>query len=166
MSNYELAQLNIGVIKGPMDSPVMAEFAANLERINAMAEDAAGFVWRLQTDDGDATGIRPFDNDNTLVNMSVWHDIESLSAYVYRSGHVEIMRRRREWFERMDQAFLVLWWVPKGQRPSITEAIEKLELLRTMGPTAEAFSFRQPFPAPDAAQADHRAAFLDTCPAT
>src|SRR5271167_802999 len=106
MSTHELAQLNIGVIKGAMDSPVMAEFAANLERVNALADSSPGFIWRLQTEDGDATALRPFENDRTLVNMSVWRDIESLSAYVYKSGHVEIMRRRREWFERMDQAFL------------------------------------------------------------
>jgi hypothetical protein len=166
MSTYELAQLNIGVIKGPMDSPVMAEFAANLERINAMAESAAGFVWRLQTDDGDATAIRPFENDNMLINMSVWQDIESLSAYVYKSGHVEIMRRRREWFERMEQAFLVLWWMPKGHRPSVSEAIEKLELLRAKGPTPDAFTFREPFPSPGAGLNDPGPAFLDACPAT
>jgi hypothetical protein len=166
MSTYELAQLNIGVIKSPMDSPVMAEFAANLERINAMAESAAGFVWRLQTDDGDATAIRPFDNDNMLINMSVWQVIESLSAYVYKSAHVEIMRRRREWFERMEQAFLVLWWMPKGHRPSVSEAIEKLELLRAKGPTADAFTFREPFPSPGAGLNDPGPAFLDACPAT
>jgi Domain of unknown function (DUF3291) len=166
MSTHELAQLNIGIIKGPMDSPVMADFAANLERINAMADSAPGFVWRLQTEDGDATAIRPFEDEKLLVNMSVWRDIDSLSAYVYRSGHVEIMRRRREWFERMEQAFLVLWWVPKGHRPNIAEAIEKLELLRAKGATAEAFTFRQPFPSPGAGLSDPAPAFLDTCPAT
>jgi hypothetical protein len=165
MPTYELAQLNIGVIKGPMDSPVMTEFAANLERINALAENSPGFVWRLQTEEGDATALRPFEDDRTLVNMSVWRDIESLSAYVYRSGHVEIMRRRREWFERMEQAFLVLWWVPKGHRPTVAEAIAKLQALRSVGPTAEAFSFRQPFASPDARKHDP-GAFLDTCPAT
>jgi hypothetical protein len=166
MSTHELAQLNIGIIKGPMDSPVMAEFAANLDRINAMAESAPGFVWRLQTEDGDATAIRPFEDENVLVNMSVWRDIASLSAYVYKSGHVEIMRRRREWFERMDQAFLVLWWVPQGHRPSVSEAIEKLELLRARGPTAAAFTFRQPFPSPGAGLDDPGPAFLGSCLAT
>jgi Domain of unknown function (DUF3291) len=165
MSTYELAQLNIGVIRGPMDSPVMAEFAANLERINALAESSPGFVWRLQTEDGDATALRPFEDDRTLVNMSVWQDIESLSAYVYKSGHVEIMRRRREWFERTDQAFLVLWWVPKGHRPTVAEAIAKLRVLRSVGPVAAAFTFRQPFASPDAGQNDP-GAFLDSCPAT
>jgi hypothetical protein len=98
--------------------------------------------------------------------MSVWRDIESLSAYVYKSGHVEIMRRRREWFERMDQAFLVLWWIPRGHRPTVSEAIERLEMLRAKGPTAAAFTFRQPFAAPDVIPRDPFPAFTDTCPAT
>jgi hypothetical protein len=112
MSAYELAQLNIGIIRGPM----------------------------------------------------VWGDLESLSRYVYHSDHVQIMRRRREWFEKMGEAFLVLWWVPKGHRPSIEEAKARLEVLRRKGPSAEAFTFRQPFPPPDAPQAAPRA-FGDECPA-
>jgi Domain of unknown function (DUF3291) len=166
MSGYELAQLNIGIIRGPMDSPVMAEFAANLQRINALAEAAPGFVWRLQTEAGDATAIRPFENENMLLNMSVWRDIESLNRYVYRSAHVEIMRRRKEWFERIPEAFLVLWWVPTGHRPSVTEAVTKLELLRSKGPTPEAFTFRQAFAAPDSLQTGPSATFGDECPAT
>lgn len=165
MSACELAQLNIGIIKGPMDSPVMAEFAANLERINALAERSPGFVWRLQTDAGNATAIRPFEDENMLVNMSVWRDVESLNKYVYNSAHVELMRRRREWFERMNEAFLVLWWVPKGHRPSIAEAIAKLELLRAKGPSPEAFTFRQAFAPPDAAQTQPPVSFGDECPA-
>jgi hypothetical protein len=148
MSAYELAQLNIGIIKAPMDSPVMAGFASNLDRINALAEATPGFIWRLQTDEGDATSIRPFDNESMLVNMSIWRDVESLNQYVYNSAHVEMMRKRREWFERMSDALLVLWWVPSGHRPNVTEAIARLELLRTKGPTPEAFTFRNPFPPP------------------
>src|SRR6202795_2051619 len=142
MSAYNLAQLNIGVIKAPMDSPIMADFAANLERINALAEHSRGFVWRLQTEEGDATAIRPFENENMLVNMSVWRDVESLNKYVYSSAHVEIMRRRKEWFERMREAFLVLWWVPTGHRPTVAEAGCKLEVLVTRGPSRGAFTFR------------------------
>lgn len=166
MSAYELAQLNIGIIKGAMDSPVMADFAGNLGRINALADRSPGFVWRLQTEEGDATAIRPFDNDNMLVNMSVWRDLESLHKYVYSSAHVDVMRRRREWFERMPEAFLVLWWVPRDHRPSVAEAIAKLEALRAKGPTPDAFTFRQPFPAPDAADAQPSIPFGDKCPAT
>ena len=166
MSVYELAQLNIGLIKGPMDSPIMADFAANLERINALAERSPGFVWRLQSAEGDATAIRPFENENMLINMSVWRDVESLSKYVYSSAHVELMRRRRGWFERMADAFLVLWWVPKDHRPSIAEAVARLELLRANGPSAEAFTFRQAFSPPDAPQTVRPVAFGDECPAT
>ena len=151
MSAYQLAQLNVGIIRGAMDSPVMAEFAANLARINALADRAPGFVWRLQTEAGDATAIRPFEDPNLLLNMSVWRDLESLTQYVYHSAHLELMRRRREWFERMTQAYLVLWWVPAGHRPGIEEAIERLERLRSRGPGAAAFTFRAAFAAPDAA---------------
>jgi Domain of unknown function (DUF3291) len=167
MSAFELAQLNIGVIRGAMDSPVMADFAANLERINALAEATPGFVWRLQTDEGDATAIRPFDDENMLVNMSVWRDVAALNGYVYQSAHVELMRRRREWFERMDEAFLVLWWVPVGHRPGVDEALARLARLREHGPTPEAFTFRRAFPAPDApAAARAPVSFDDVCPAT
>ena len=166
MSAYNLAQLNIGVIKGPMDSPVMAEFKANLDRINALAEQTPGFVWRLQTEQGDATAIRPFDDANLLVNMSVWQDVAALNRYVYHSAHVEIMRRRREWFERMEQAFLVLWWVPQGHVPTVAEAVAKLEKLRQVGPSAEAFTFRHAFPPPDAANEQRvDQGFVDECPA-
>jgi Domain of unknown function (DUF3291) len=165
MSDFELAQLNIGVIKGPIDGPVMAEFVANLEPINALAERTPGFVWRLQTEEGNATAIRPYPEDeNMAVNMSVWKDVDSLRLFVFQSAHVAIMRRRREWFEKMDEAFLVLWWVPKGHKPTIEEAKARLETLRRKGPTAEAFSFRQAYPPPDAPQAAP-AEFGDECPA-
>jgi hypothetical protein len=165
VSVYELAQLNIGIIKGPMGSPIMADFAANLERINALADRSPGFVWRLQGAEGDATAIRPFANEKMLVNMSVWRDLESLSRYVYNSAHVEIMRRRREWFERMAEAFLVLWWVPTDHRPSVAEAVARLEVLRGKGPTAEAFTFRRAFPPPDAPQTVPPVVFGNECPA-
>jgi hypothetical protein len=165
MSSYELAQLNVGIIKGPMDSAVMAQFAANLERINALAEISPGFMWRLQTEQGDATALRPFDNDMMLVNMSVWRDVESLRAYVYSSAHTDIMRRRREWFERMSEAYLVLWWVPRGHRPPLSEALARLEALRRHGPHAQAFGFRQAFPPPDAPPATGPQSFPDECPA-
>ena len=165
MSGFQLAQMNIGIIRGAMDSPVMADFAANLERINALAQRSPGFVWRLQTEEGDATAIRPFEDERLLVNMSVWRDVESLSAYVYRSEHVDLMRRRREWFEPMTAAFLVLWWVPVGHRPSVAEGIAKLEALKADGPTAHAFTFRGAFPPPDALGGKPAIAIADECPA-
>ena len=166
MSAYELAQLNIGIVRGPIESPVMAEFAANLERINALADASPGFRWRLQTEEGDATAIRPFENENTLVNMSVWQDIEHLRQFVYRSAHAEFLRRRREWFERMSEAYLVLWWVPRGHRPTLSEAIARLQTLRSKGPSAEAFTPRTTFPPPDAPAGEESRTFADECPAT
>jgi hypothetical protein len=150
MPAFELAQLNIAVMKAPLESPSMADFVANLDRINALAEQAPGFIWRLQTGEGDATALRPL-GETTLVNLSVWKDAASLDAYVYRSAHAQIMRRRKEWFESMAQAYLVLWWVPAGYRPAIDEALERLELLREHGPTARAFTLRQPFASPGSA---------------
>ena len=148
MPAWQLAQLNVGIIRGPMDSPVMAEFAANLDRINALADAAPGFIWRLQTEEGNATAIRPFENENLLLNMSVWTDLESLKQYVYKSAHVEYLRRRKEWFEPMTEAILVLWWVPKAHRPAIDEAVARLERLRQRGPTPEAFTFKQAYEPP------------------
>jgi hypothetical protein len=163
MSQYELAQLNIAVMKEPLDSPRMADFVANLDRINALAESSPGFVWRLKTEEGDATALRPLDDD-TLVNMSVWQDVAALNHYVYKTAHVEIMRRRKEWFDRMSEAHMVLWWVPQGHRPSVVQAIERLQLLRTQGPSADAFTFRHAFPPPDTQAAT--ISFSDECPAT
>lgn len=164
MSAYDLAQLNIAIMKEPLESPGMADFVANLDRINKLAEGSPGFVWRLQTEEGDATAMRPI-GENTLVNMSVWRDVESLNKYVYGSAHVEIMRRRKEWFERMREAYVVLWWVRKGHRPTVPEAIAKLDLLRAKSPTEEAFTFRHAFLPPDAPEPSAPFEFGNECPA-
>ena len=148
MPIYELAQLNIAQMVAPLESPEMAEFVDNLERINALAERSPGYVWRLQTENGDATALRPF-GDDRLVNMSVWANIESLQNFVYKSAHVEIMRRRREWFSKIREAYTVLWWVPAGHIPTIAEARQKLDRLRIDGPGTEAFTFSKAYPAPD-----------------
>ena len=147
MAEYQLAQLNVAEMRTPLESPEMAEFVANLDRINALAEASPGFVWRLQDEDGNATNFRPF-GDNILVNISTWDDIESLDQFVFNSAHTEIMKRRREWFQRMADIYLVLWWVPVGHQPSEAEAGEKLAHIRANGPTAAAFSFRERFPKP------------------
>ena len=147
MSSYQLAQLNIARLVAPIDSPVLADFVANLDRIDALADRSLGFVWRFQTKDGDASAIRHFGED-MLVNMSVWENVEALNCYVYESAHIEIMRRRKEWFELMDEVYLVLWWVPERHRPSLPEAEAKLGLLRENGPSPEAFTFAKPFQAP------------------
>ncbi|MBV7330008.1 DUF3291 domain-containing protein [Chloroflexi bacterium TSY] len=164
MTSYQLAQLNIAQLKYAINSPEMSDFVNNLDRINALADSAPGFVWRLQTEDGDATSIRFFGSD-TLVNMSIWEDVASLHDYVYRTAHAEIMSRRKEWFERMEEAYTVLWWIPKGKIPSLNEAKERLEKLRLLGPTIEAFTFKKVFPPPDMQKVVPTEEFDDLCPA-
>jgi hypothetical protein len=164
MSKYQLAQLNIGVPNGPIDSAVMADFVAQLEEINALAERSPGFVWRLKDDANNATAFRPYDDD-TLMNMSVWEDPVALRNYVYRSAHSAVMKRRREWFQHMKAAYLVLWWVPNGHRPTIEEAVSRLEILRTRGACEMAFTFGKLFPAPDAAPDTSLGDISEPCPA-
>jgi len=142
---YHLAQINIGRVLAPIDSPQLADFVANLEPINALADGSSGFVWRLQTEDGDATAVRPFDDDQIMINMSVWESVEALGAFVFRSGHTAVMKRRREWFEKSAEAYVCLWWVPAGHVPTVEEAKERLEYLRQHGPTAHAFTFKALF---------------------
>lgn len=164
MPTYVLAQLNIARLLAPLESPLLADFVANLARVNALAEASPGYLWRLQTEDGDATALRPFGED-MLVNLSVWQDVAALHRFVYQSAHVDIMRRRREWFSRMDEAFTVLWWIPSHHRPDLTEAAARLALLRRCGPSPEAFSFRAAFPPPDASPEAAVGDYPATCPA-
>ena len=135
-----------------------------LDEINALAERSPGFVWRLKTEDGDATAIRPYDDDRVMINMSVWADFDSLRSYVFRSAHAEVMRRRREWFERFQGIYLALWWVPAGHHPTVAEAVSRLAHLEAHGPTAHAFSFQQPFDPEGRPLSLDRAD--DACPAT
>ena len=144
---FQLAQINIALPLYPLDAPEIAGFVARLADVNALADASPGFVWRLQTDDGDATAVRGFGDDRIIVNLSVWESIEALHAFVYRSAHVEVMRRRRSWFEQMRMA-TALWWVPTGHRPDLREAEERLALLREHGPTPRAFTFARHFPRP------------------
>jgi len=132
-------------MKFPMDDPAMADFVARLDAINALADRAAGFVWRLQTDEGDATAIDHFGADK-LVNMSVWQDLDSLHHYVFRSAHNQVMALRKQWFERMGEVYSVLWWVEAGHIPTLQEAGTRLDHLRQHGASAFAFSFKQSFP--------------------
>ncbi|MFB7618462.1 DUF3291 domain-containing protein [Kitasatospora sp. NPDC056181] len=148
MTSYELAQVNISRMLEPVDSPLLADFVAALGRVNALADEADGFVWRLKEDGGYATGFRIFDDEWLLVNLSVWRDPKALDAYVYHPEHRAVMRRRREWFARPTEAMTVLWWVPAGHRPTPQEAQQKLTLLRAEGPTPEAFTMRTLFEPP------------------
>ncbi len=161
-----LAQINIGRMVAPLSDPQMAGFVEKLDEVNALADNSKGFIWRLQSSDGNATDIQAYDDEMILVNMSVWASLEDLSQYVYamESEHRHVMKQRRRWFERFDGPFMVLWWIPEGHIPTVEEAKERLEYLRTHGETEYAFSFKKPFPAPDA-QDESLPRILDECPA-
>ena len=151
-------------MKAPLESPVMAGFVARLDEINALADHSPGFVWRLQTGEGNATYLRPYDDDRILFNLSVWESIEHLRAYVYRSAHTEVLRNRHEWFTKFDGAYLALWWVPADHRPSVDEAKKRLAHLAEHGPTPFAFNFTVTVPPdPVAVQAIDWSAF-EPCP--
>ncbi|HXU02181.1 MAG TPA: DUF3291 domain-containing protein [Polyangia bacterium] len=153
MAAYDLAQVNIMRLRAPLDSPELAPFVAALDPVNALAEQAPGFVWRLKAADGNSTSLRIFEDDSLIVNMSTWRSLEALTDYAYRSAHVDIMRRRREFAVPIAEAYIALWWVPRGHQPTIAEAEARLRHLRAHGPTAHAFGVRTPFPAPNATAA-------------
>ncbi|MFI6879632.1 DUF3291 domain-containing protein [Streptomyces sp. NPDC050400] len=148
MTTHELAQVNIGRLRAPLDAPGMKDFTNNLEPVNAVADAADGFVWRLQDDTGDATDFRIYGDAWLMVNMSVWRDTNALTAFMYQGTHRELLARRREFFERISEAVTALWWVPAGHRPTIEEAEERLTLLRENGPTERAFTLGRSFSPP------------------
>jgi hypothetical protein len=149
MSRYQIAQVNIGRIRAELDDPIMAGFVNRLAEINALADSSAGFVWRFQTDEGNATYLRPYSDERTLLNMSVWETVEALRHYVFKTAHVEMVRKRQAWFERFSGAYSALWWVPAGHIPGIDEAKKRIAHLDAHGPTQFAFTFNQVF-SPDA----------------
>jgi len=158
-----LAQLNVGKLLAPIDDPMIDDFRENLDRINALAERSPGYIWRLQDDNGNATNINVFGDDREIINLSVWDSVEALAEFTYRSGHVEFLRRRREFFEVPTQAIFCLWWIPEGTLPSIEDALSRLEHLRAHGPTPVAFTFRERF-GPEAVDVEI-GSDLDRCPA-
>jgi hypothetical protein len=158
--DYVLAQVNIGRLLAPIDSPLIADFVAALDPVNAVADAAPGFVWRMETEDGNALAVRGFEQDGVgsgggiLINMSVWESVEALAAYVYGDAHLAVLRRRREWYERMRDAYAALWWIPRGHIPTVTEAEDRVGHVRAHGPTPYAFSLRQHFPPPGTGTGD------------
>ena len=141
-ADVQIAQCNIARLRAPLDSPEIADFVGALEPMNRLAEESPGFVWRLQTEAGDATAISAFDDEALIINLTVWETIEALSEFTYRSAHRDVLRRRGEWFETAVNASLVLWWIARGTTPSVEDAQARLALLRRDGPTADAFTFR------------------------
>jgi Domain of unknown function (DUF3291) len=169
---FQLAQVNVARLAAPLDDPALAEFVAALDPVNAVAEQAPGFVWRLQTEAGNSTAIQAFTWDTAgsagvIVNMSVWTDIEHLAAFVFGEAHRQVMRRRRDWFHRMREAHLACWWVAAGHRPGTDEAEDRVRYLRAHGPTPHAFTLRSSYPPPGDGESDQmftgRAGWL--CPA-
>ena len=144
-NKYHIAQVNIARMLYPIDAPEMVDFVNNLDPINALADAAPGFVWRLQTDEGNATSLQPYADDMLILNMSVWEDIESLKEYTFKSAHVEFVRRRKEWFELFKGSYTALWWIPAGHIPTMEEAKERLAHLEEHGETAVAFTFKKSF---------------------
>jgi len=148
MRDYHIAQINIARMLAPLTDPIMAEFVGQLAPINALADQSPGFVWRLQSESGDATSIRAYDDVFIIVNLTVWESVDALREYVYKSAHYDVLRERKRWFEKFDGAYYALWWVPAGHYPSTQEAKERLDHLRDHGDTAYAFSFKHVFPKP------------------
>lgn len=148
MPAYHIAQMNVATFLYDPDDPRLAGFMEALDPINALADDSPGFVWRLQSDSGNATDIQTTDDPRFLVNMSVWESVEALFDFVYRTAHTKVMARRREWAERPVEAHQVLWWVPAGHVPTVEEGLARLARLRREGPSAAAFTFKATFPPP------------------
>jgi hypothetical protein len=146
---FHLAQINIGRLVAPVDDPKIAEFVAQLEPINAVADKAPGFVWRLKTESGNATGVAYNDDPFVIVNMSVWESLEALRDYAYKSEHIQVMRDRAKWFEKMDKPHYCLWWVPAGHVPTVADGRDRLEHYQKHGATPYSFWFSQRFPQPE-----------------
>lgn len=145
---FHLAQINIALMKAPLNDPIMVEFADALSEVNAIADQSSGFIWRLQTASGNATDIRAYPDPKMLVNVSVWRDVESLKTYVYKSLHGEFFVRRRQWFEKYQGEHFAMWWIPANHRPTAEEGKTKLEYLALHGDSAEAFTFAKPYSSP------------------
>ena len=153
MTDWDLAELNVATLVEPLDSPRLADFVANLDRINALAEASDGFVWRLLGDGNDATSLRPL-GDDVIVNLSTWRDVDALHTYVYRTAHAQFLARRKEWFTLMRDAYVVLWWVPAGT-PTDDGRSDRAPRgpARQTGRQPDAFTLKRHFPPESVAQA-------------
>ncbi|TPG34102.1 DUF3291 domain-containing protein [Flavobacterium pectinovorum] len=150
MSNYHLAEINIAKMKGvDINDPIMKEFVDNLDLINTLAEKSEGFVWRLKDDSYNATNLNPYNDEQIIVNVSVWEDIETLEHYMYKTFHSDFLKRRKEWFLKFGKAATAMWWIPKGHIPTLEEAVEKLDYLQQNGPSHLVFDFKNKFSAPE-----------------
>ena len=147
MQKFQLAEINVALMKGiNINDPVMKEFVDNLDRVNALAESSEGFVWRLKDESSNnATSLNPYDDEQILINLSVWESIEALENYAYRTFHAEIFKRRREWFQTFGKVNMAMWWIPEGQFPTLEEAVEKLDYLQKNGSSELVFDFKNKY---------------------
>jgi hypothetical protein len=148
-NNWHLAQINIARIAAEkITDPVMQTFVAQLEEVNAIAESSPGFVWRLKDDSNNATSFNPFNDERIIVNMSVWETLDQLMKFVYDGRHLEVLKRRREWFVNFGKPFAALWYLPAGDIPTVDEGVRRLSTLQEKGPTSFAFDLRKSFDPP------------------
>ncbi|MGC4102446.1 DUF3291 domain-containing protein [Ferruginibacter sp.] len=149
MNQYQLAEINIARMKGiNINDPVMKEFVDNLDAVNALAENSPGFIWRFKDDSNNATAFNPFNDEQVIINISVWEDIETLRDFMYNTWHADFMKRRREWFHRFGKLYTAMWWTPAGKFPTVEEAIDNLDYLQKNGATEKVFDFKNIFNAP------------------
>lgn len=153
MKRWHIAQMNVATALYPLEDARMAGFTGQLDQVNAMAEAAPGFIWRLKSEGGNATDIQMTSDPKFIINMSVWDSIEALFDFVYRTAHRGVMTERRQWFQPPTGAYQVLWWVAAGTAPTPQEGMARLAHLDKHGPTAQAFTFKQKFPPPGVAGA-------------
>ena len=147
--SWNLAQVNIARMLAPLDDPIMADFVNNLDRINKLAEETDGFVWRLVDETNNATSIKIFNDDFLIVNMSVWESLDHLFNFTYKTDHVEIFKRKKEWFTKLADAHLACWYVPNSYRPTIKDAEERLTYMNQYGITPYAFTFKKRYSVED-----------------
>ena len=146
---YQLAQINIAQMIGVnIDDPIMNEFVDNLDKVNELAEDSPGFIWRLKDESNNASNFNPFNDEQIIINISVWETIESLENFTYKTFHTDFLKRRKEWFKKYGKAHYALWWIKNEAYPTVEESIERLKLLQLNGSSESAFNFKTKFPNP------------------
>jgi len=146
---FHLAEINVARLRAPLDDPRLADFVAQLDDVNALADASPGFVWRLKAEGGGASSyVRAFEDERLIVNLSVWSSVEALFAFVYRGRHLDVFRARGRWMEPLGSPPVALWWLRAGELPSVVDGQARLELLARNGPSPDAFTFRETFPPP------------------
>ena len=146
---HQIAQINIARMIGVnIDDPIMQEFVDNLDSVNELAESSPGFIWRIKDDSNNASSFNPYDDEQIIINISVWEDIESLEQFTYKTFHTDFLRRRREWFQKFGKASFAMWWIKEGDFPTVEEAVEKLAYFQLYGPSVSVFDFKERFSAP------------------